>query len=142
MRITVTTTIDAPAEQVWRDVADLSTHAEWMADAESIEFAGDARTGIGTILIVPTRIGPLSTEDWIIVTEWDEGRAIGVIHVGIVSGVGSFRLEPQGDTTLFVWDEELELPLAFGGPLGEIFARPIIGAIWRGNLRRLAQRFV
>lgn len=141
MRITVTTMIDAPHDVVWADVSDMASHAEWMADADRIEVVSDTARGVGTVLEVPTTIGPLHTTDRIIVTQWDEGRAIGVIHVGIVTGEGEFRIEPVGDRTRFVWDETLDLPLHLGGRIGEIVARPIIGAIWRGNLRRLSQRF-
>jgi carbon monoxide dehydrogenase subunit G len=141
MHVVVDQLIDAPVAAVWADVSEMATHAEWMTDAESISFAGDRRSGMGTVMIVPTRVGPFTTEDWIIVTHWEEQRAMGVIHVGIVSGVGMFRLEPEGERTRFVWEEELTLPWALGGPLGEIVAKPIIGAIWKANLSRLAARF-
>lgn len=140
MRVTVDVEIDAPLAAVWEDVADLASHAEWMADAESITFAGPRHSGVGTVLIVPTRVGPLTTEDWIIVTEWEERRRIGVIHVGIVSGVGAFTLEAENDRTRFTWQEELRLPWHLGGPIGEVVARPIIAAIWRANLGRLSRR--
>lgn len=141
MHITVDVEIDAPLAEVWDDVADMASHAEWMADAESISFAGSRRSGVGTVLIVPTRVGPFTTEDWIIVTEWEERRRIGVVHVGIVSGVGAFTLEAVGDATRFMWEEDLRLPWHLGGPVGAIVARPIVAAIWKGNLRRLARRF-
>lgn len=143
MQVTVSIDIDAPVDVVWADVADMASHAEWMADAESIRFAGERRSGVGAVLIVPTRVGPFTTEDWIIVTEWEDRRRMGVIHVGIVSGVGVFTLHEldDGRRTRFEWSEELSLPLTLGGPIGEVFAKPIITAIWRGNLRRLAARF-
>lgn len=141
MRVTVAVDIDAPVEEVWADVANMASHSEWMADADRISFAGELRSGVGTVLIVPTRIGPLTTEDWIVVTEWEERRRIGVIHFGIVSGVGAFTLEDVDGSTRFVWDEDITLPVAFGGHLGEVVAKPIMTAIWRSNLRRLAKRF-
>ena len=141
MHVVVDQLIDAPVATVWADVAEMATHAEWMTDAESIAFAGDRRSGIGTVMIVPTRVGPFTTEDWIIVTHWEEERAMGVVHVGIVSGVGVFRLEPEGERTRFVWEEDLALPWVLGGPLGEVVAKPIVRAIWKANLARLAARF-
>jgi uncharacterized protein YndB with AHSA1/START domain len=141
MHVVVSTYIDAPPDEVWSDVSEMASHAEWMADAESISFASSTTSGVGTILVVPTRVGPLVTEDWIIVTRWDEGEAIGVVHVGIVSGVGEFRLIPEGAGTRFVWEEDLTLPLSLGGRIGEVVARPIVTAIWKGNLARLSRRF-
>ena len=143
MRVTVSIDIDAPVARVWQDVSDLGSHAEWMADAERISFVGDRRSGVGTVMVVPTRVGPLSTEDWIIVTEWEEMHRIGVIHAGIVTGLGEFTLSEVGeDRTRFEWDEDLSLPATLGGRLGEIVAKPIVARIWAGNLRRLAERFV
>jgi uncharacterized protein YndB with AHSA1/START domain len=141
MHVVVSTHIDAPRDEVWADVSEMASHAEWMADAESISFASSTTSGVGTILVVPTRVGPFVTEDWIIVTRWDEREAIGVVHVGIVSGVGEFRLIPEGEGTRFVWEEDLTLPLSLGGRLGEVVAKPIVTAIWKGNLARLASRF-
>lgn len=141
MHVVVSTHIDAPPDEVWRDVSQMASHAEWMADAESISFASAMTSGVGTVLVVPTRVGPFVTEDWIIVTRWDEGASIGVVHVGIVSGIGEFRLMPDGAGTRFVWEEDLTLPLSLGGRLGEVVAKPIVTAIWKGNLARLARRF-
>ncbi len=85
MRVVVSVTIDQPVDVVWADVANLASHGEWMADAESIDFVSQSTSGVGTVMRVPTRIGPLTTEDWIIVTDWEDGERIGVVHVGIVT---------------------------------------------------------
>lgn len=141
MRVTVTVDIDAPVSDVWADVSDLSSHASWMADVESIRFVGDRHSGVGTILRVPTRVGPFRTDDWIIVTDWEAPHRIGVLHAGFITGFGTFTLTGRGSTTRFTWDEVLQLPMALGGPIAEAVAGPILAAIWRSNLRRLASRF-
>jgi carbon monoxide dehydrogenase subunit G len=141
MHITVSRHLDGAPDDVWADVSELRTHAEWMSDAESVEVVSRSSRGVGVVLRVPTRIGPLTTVDWIIVTSWDPPHRIGVVHIGIVTGSGEFRLEPEGDGTRFVWDEELTLPIHLGGRLGEVFARRIIEGIWARNLDRLAERF-
>lgn len=141
MRVRVSITIDEPIDVVWAEIADLSGHGEWMADAEQIEFVSSSTSGVGTVMRVPTRVGPLVTEDWIIVTEWIEGVRIGVVHVGLVTGAGAISLSPSDDGTDVEWDEQLDLPVVFGGRLGERIARPVLEAIWRSNLRRLAGRF-
>ena len=140
MQVSVSVFIDAPPDRVWMDVSDLQSHGEWMQDAESVEIVSEQRSGVGTVMRVPTRVGPLTTEDWIIVTDWVEGERIGVVHVGLVTGAGAITVEPDGNGTRVRWDEELDLPLTLGGPIGEVVARPILGALWSGNLRRLAAR--
>ncbi len=136
--IVVSVDLPHPPEHVWSEVAQLERHAEWMADAESIEFATEQRSGVGTTMAVRTRVGPLVTTDVISVRSWIEGTSIGVVHRGLVTGVGVFVLMPIDGGTRFVWWEDLEFPRYLGGAIVAWFARPVLRAIWRGNLKRFA----
>lgn len=120
--------VDIPAapEEVWEDVRHIERHVEWMADAVAIRFTSP------TTFECDTKIGPFRTTDVMEITEWDEGRAIGVRHVGLVTGEGRFTLAPVGTGTRFTWDEELRLPGV---------AAPVLRWVWRRNLRRLRARF-
>jgi hypothetical protein len=113
-----------------------------MADAESIEFSGKQRRGVGTIFDCATRIGPLRTRDRMEVTRWTEGRELGVRHVGLVTGEGVFSLRSRrrGRRTQLDWTERLRFPWYLGGPVTGLLAKPVLRSIWRGNLRRLAAR--
>lgn len=138
MAVTVSIEIAAPRDEVWKYAADFASHAEWMADAASIDFMTDEREGPGTTMAVETRVGPLRTTDIIEVVEVEPPHRIAVTHKGLFTGSGEFRLEPLGPVkTRFTWHEELRFPWYLGGPVGERIARPILSAIWRGNLRRL-----
>lgn len=139
-KITQFVDIAAPIAVVWREAADLPSHAEWMADAESIEFETDQRAGIGTVMRVETVVGPLRTTDRMEVTDWVEGESIGVEHSGLVTGRGHFRLSPVAGGTRFMWTEELSFPLYLGGPVTAFLAKPVLGFIWRRNLRGLKHR--
>ncbi len=136
------TVLDAPVAAVWADLADVASHVEWMADAESLDFATDQRQGVGTAYRCVTRVGPIRLDDHMAVTEWVAERAMAVAHRGLVTGQGRFTLDPvaSGRRTLFVWAEELAFPWWLGGPMGEVVGRPILTSIWRGNLRRFAER--
>ena len=57
-RITQSIDIDAPLDVVWNEAADLPSHVDWMADAESIEFQTEQRSGVGTVMKVETVVGP------------------------------------------------------------------------------------
>ncbi|MEZ5238875.1 MAG: hypothetical protein R2716_07965 [Microthrixaceae bacterium] len=75
------------------------------------------------------------------VTTWDPPRAMGVLHSGIVSGVGVFRLRRKRlrrRRTRFTWSERLRFPWWMGGGLGAWAAAPVMWLIWRQNLGRLA----
>ena len=140
VQITVSIEIAAPLERVWAEVADLASHAEWMADAESIVFLTDQRSGAGTRMQVATRVGPLRTSDVMEIVEWTERLAIGVRHEGLVGGRGRFTLAKDHGSTLFTWSESLTFPWYLGGALGAAVARPVLTRIWRRNLERLRRR--
>jgi uncharacterized protein YndB with AHSA1/START domain len=133
--------IEAPLEQVWAAAADLESHADWMADAESIAFLTARRRGIGTRMEVATRVGPFRTKDIMEVTEWEDRRRIGVRHTGLVTGVGAFEIEAlDAATTRFTWQERLAFPWYLGGPLTALVASPVLALIWKRNLARLKQQ--
>jgi hypothetical protein len=137
-RIRVSTSLPAPVSVVWADVSDLASHVEWMGDAASIEFTSPQRSGIGAAFSCVTRIGPFRTLDRMQVVEWEEGRCIGVQHVGLVTGTGRFVLEPDGRATQFTWEEDLRIPWWLGGRLASV----ALVWVWTRNLRRLQARFV
>ncbi len=138
-RIRVSVEVPAPPEAVWDDLADIGSHAEWMADAESITFTSDTRNGIGTAFDCVTRVGPIRLTDQMEITEWQPAQVMGVRHVGLVTGTGRFVLRPaaDGNATEITWDETLALPWWLGGPAAALVLR----LIWRRNLRRLRARF-
>lgn len=136
-RITQHVDISAPLDVVWQAASDLATHDRWMADAESVVFLSDIRSGVGTVMQVRTVVGPFRTTDVMEVTEWEEGRTIGVKHDGLVKGVGRFSLSPLAGGTRFTWTEDLTFSLFLGGPVTAFFAKPILGLIWRRNLHGL-----
>ncbi|MDW3217357.1 MAG: SRPBCC family protein [Acidimicrobiales bacterium] len=141
-RIRVETDIAAPPDAVWADVEDISTHVEWMHDAEAITFTSDTTAGVGTTFDCATKIGPIRLMDKMEITDWQPGEVMGVRHVGLVEGTGHFTLTPLGDDhTSFVWEEELRFPWWMGGPLGGIVGGRILKLVWKRNLRLLAERF-
>lgn len=138
VHITVEVEIPAPPDQVWAAVEDLSTHTEWMADAERITFVTDQRAGVGTELDCLTVVGPLRTTDRIRVTEWEPGAVMGIEHRGAVTGRGRLTLDASPGGTTFRWSEALTFPWWLGGALGEIAGKPVLIRVWRRNLTRLA----
>ncbi len=129
----------APLDHTWRALADIASHVEWMADAESIRFTSVQRHGVGTTFECQTRVGPLTTTDKMTVTAWEEGRRFGVAHTGIVVGAGVFELHEQSPTsTRLTWTEDLRFPLRLGGSLTAFAAKPVLRRLWMGNLRRFS----
>lgn len=141
-RIRVSREVAASAEVVWGELQDIASHVTWMADAATITFTTPRRHGVGTAFDCKTVVGPLRLVDHMVCTRWSPGRSMGVDHVGLVRGSGTFTLEPlQGGRTRITWEESLRFPLVLGGPLGAaVGGRLVLRRIWRGNLRRLAER--
>jgi hypothetical protein len=141
-RIRLTTVIGAPPDQVWADLEDIASHVAWMEDAESIRFTSSSTQGVGTTFDCVTRLGPVRLLDRMEVTEWRPGRAMGIRHVGLVTGQGRFTLRRLlRGRTRFTWEERLFFPWWLGGRLGALAARPVLRRVWRRNLRNLRRRF-
>lgn len=140
-RIRVSTVIDAPPRIVWHAIEDVSTHTEWMADAVAIRFLTERRNGVGTRFECDTRVGPLRLTDVMEITEWRPRKAMGVRHVGLVTGEGVFTLKrARGRRTRFTWSETLHFPWWMGGPVGGVVGSRLLLRIWKGNLQRLRER--
>ncbi len=141
-RIRISTVLDAPPEDVWADVQDISSHVEWMADAVAIRFLSEQTRGPGTRFECDTRVGPIKLTDVMEITRWAPGKAMGVRHTGMVTGTGEFTLKKlRGGRTRFQWSEKLIYPIWMGGPLGAFLSKPVLRWVWRRNLSRLAARF-
>lgn len=132
------TTIDAAPDEVWDAVEDVGSHVEWMDDAVAIRFTSEQTQGVGTTFECDTKVGPFRLTDRMEITKWVPGKAMGVRHVGLVTGEGVFTLSPtrRGQTS-FQWRERLLFPWWMGGPIGAFFGGFVLKRIWKGNLRTL-----
>ena len=140
MTVRVARQLPASRARVWAELREIERHVEWMADAVAITFTSSQREGVGTTFRCLTRVGPLSLVDVMTITSWREQEALGVRHEGLVTGEGDFALRDDDAGTLVSWTETLHFPWWLGGHVGELIARPVFGSLWRGNLRRLAER--
>ena len=140
-RIRVSTVIDASPAEVWSVVRHVEDHVDWMHDAVAIRFTSTRRSGRGTTFDCDTRIGPFRLTDQMEITRWRHRRAMGVRHVGVVTGTGQFTMKRlPGGRTRFTWRERLRFPWWMGGPLADPVGGAILRAVWRANLRALKRR--
>jgi len=140
MQTSVSIDIEAPIEDVWAEAVDFPSHAEWMSDAADIGFETDQTTGVGTVLLVETKVGPLRTLDRFTITAIEPPHIVRGEHDGAVTGKATWTITENDGVTTFLWEENLRFPWFFGWRLGEIIARPIFHVLWKQNLRRLKER--
>lgn len=141
MESLVSVDIEAPLEQVWAEAIDYASHTEWMRDARSIRFEGEKHQGVGTVLLIETRVGPLRTLDRFVITEVVPMHRVTGRHLGLFTGKGSFELSELGPgRTRFSWRENIRFPWYFGGPIGAWVGRVVLARVWRANLAALKQR--
>lgn len=141
-RLRVSTTVDATPDVVWSDLANIASHVEWMRDAVRIDFLGGQRDGVGTTFDCATKVGPFHLADRMEITAWEPAGAMGVRHVGLVTGDGTITLRARRrGRTKVTWNERLVFPWWMGGGIGSWLATPVLWIVWRGSMRNLRARF-
>ena len=136
-RIEAVTHVEAPRRAVWDLLVEWERQPEWMVDARSVEVLTAARTGVGVAIRCPTNIVGFVVRDELSVTEWEEGRLLGMRHTGrVIHGVGAFELSDTPYGTRLLWWEEAQVPL---GAVGDALAGLlVVGWVERVFRRSLA----
>ena len=138
MRVSATTTVLAPIDQVWSFVSDPERVLSFMSGVTRWEVEGEHPTGLGARYRVLFRIGAAEIGGLIEVVEWEAPYELAWTSVTGVDQRGRWRLrELSGSRT------KVELRMAYGvagaalwGWLAEQVAAPAVS----GHLRRtLAQ---
>lgn len=145
MRVEVSRYVFAPPHVVWAVLTDWERQADWMVDARSVTVTSEHREGTGVTVRCPTNVLGVTVDDEMRVTEWVDGERLTVEHLGaLITGSGTFELEPTSVGTRIVWSEQIDPPL---GPVGELGARlvvkPYVERLFSrsvGNLKQLCER--
>ncbi|MEV4567951.1 SRPBCC family protein [Nonomuraea sp. NPDC049419] len=124
--------VPAPPEQVFALITDWPRHPEWM-------FMTTARRVGADGLEAYTGLRPFGFLDTMTITHWEPPFLMRVDHTGrVVRGRGAIRVRPEGDGSRVVWAEELLLPFGALGVAAWPFIRPLVNAVARRSLRKLA----
>jgi len=123
--IVLTVPVSAPAAATWAGAVDWDGQGEWMLGTR---VAGTAQGGIGVGggIEAFTGVGRLGFVDTMVITRWEPPQRCQVQERGV-------------DRSVFVWREDLELPLGALGRLGWPLVRPLFTAGVRLSLRRFAR---
>ena len=132
-------TAPGPPEVVWDLLTDWEHQDDWMLEASDFVVMSEQRAGVGVEAEATIRIGGITTRDKVRVVEWEPARHLAIEHYGWVSGVGHIYLTPLGeDRTHVFWREELYPPVGLLGAIGMTALRPVMGRLFRRDLRVLA----
>jgi hypothetical protein len=131
--------VEAPVEQTWAAAVDWDRQGEWMLGTRVRGTAQDG-VGVGGGIEAFTGVGRLGFLDTMEITAWDPPKRSAVLHTGrVVRGTGLFEVRELGEErSVFVWSEQLELPLGALGRLGWPVVRPLFLAGVRRSLDRFA----
>ncbi|MHB8466262.1 MAG: SRPBCC family protein [Acidimicrobiales bacterium] len=134
--------LPAPPQRVWAELRDLSSHTAWMDDAVAITFTSRQREGVGTTFDCLTKIGPIRTRDRLRVTQWVDGKLIGIAHEGLIAGSGTFELRrKRRNVTRLVWKERLRPPWWLGGRVSGVVGGALLHRVAKRDLRNLRALF-
>ncbi len=142
MTATLVLTVDvaAPAAATWAGAVDWDGQGEWMLGTRVKGTAQDG-VGVGGGIEAFSGLGPLGFLDTMEITVWEPPRRCHVLHTGrVVRGTGAFEVQERGpDASVFVWREDLDLPLGALGRLAWPLVRPVFAAGVRLSLKRFAR---
>jgi len=132
MRIDESTSIDAPAEEIWAIVTDPEQYPRFAESITRWEPEGDKDRGLGARYTMRMRVGSAEIGGLVEVVEWDECCDMAWTSVTGIDQRGRWRLRSQEDGTT-----QVSLRLSYhapGGLLGMI-SDQVSARVVRGNLR-------
>lgn len=136
----LTVPVSAPAAQVFAGATDWDAQGRWMLGT-TVRGTAQAGIGVGGGIRAVTGVGPVGIVDTMQITVWEPPLRCHVLHTGrVVRGTGAFEVQVRGDAaSVFVWREDLDLPLGMLGRLGWPLVRPVFAFGVRLSLRRFAR---
>ena len=132
----LTITIAAPRDTVWAYASDIARQPEWMHEMKRVEMLTPPPVQPGSRGRATVRIFGISTTDDVVITQFDPPSTFAIRHEGKFVGEGLLRFtEIDATNTRIDWMEYLRPPLF--AHIGGFVQRPILGAIFRSDLRHL-----
>ena len=134
--INLTITIAASRATVWAYASDIARQPEWMHEMKRVEMLTPPPVQPGSRGRATVRIFGISTTDDVVITQFDPPSTFAIRHEGKFVGEGLLRFtEIDAMNTRIDWMEYLRPPLFAN--IGGFVQRPILGSIFRSDLRHL-----
>lgn len=134
--INLTITIAAPRDTVWAYASDIARQPEWMHEMKRVEMLTPPPVRPGSRGRATVRIFGISTTDDVVITQFDPPSTFAIRHEGTFVGEGLLQFTAiDATSTRIDWMEYLRPPLFAN--IGGFVQRPILGGIFRSDLRHL-----
>jgi len=134
--INLTIEIAAPRSAVWAYASDIARQPEWMHEMKRVEMLTPPPVQPGSRGRATVRIVGISTTDDVVITQFDPPSTFAIRHEGKFVGEGLLRFTAIDESrTRIDWMEYLRPPLFAN--IGGFVQRPILGSIFRSDLRHL-----
>ena len=134
--INLTIEIAAPRSTAWAYASDIARQPEWMHEMKRVEMLTPPPVQPGSRGRATVRIFGISTTDDVVITQFDPPSTFAIRHEGKFVGEGLLRFtEIDATHTRIDWMEYLRPPLFAN--IGGFVQRPILGSIFRSDLRHL-----
>lgn len=132
--------VAAPAQLVWDEITNWVKQSEWMLGTK-VTGTGNS---IGGKIEAFTGIGKLGFLDTMEITLWEPPTRCDVLHTGkVVKGTGSFQVKAVSDNqSIFIWIEDLKIPLGLVGLIGFKLLRPFFVAGVHASLKKFAKSVI
>jgi len=132
-------TIPAPPEVVWRYLVDWERLGEWMREASEFRVTSPHREGVGVTCEARIRVAGITTIDAVAVRRWEPPAWFVIEHLGWVKGRGTMHCRPTAGGTYLWWQEALRPPLGWLGWIGMEVLKPVMGRVFRRDVRLLQE---
>ncbi|MCP9490156.1 MAG: SRPBCC family protein [Solirubrobacteraceae bacterium MAG38_C4-C5] len=146
MRTVEAIDVSAPAQAVWRVIADPQSYLHVMAGITRWEVSGEQRRGVGARYKMLMRVRSADIGGLIEIVEWDEPTELAWTSVTGLDQRGRWRLRERV-TPSHPPRTHVELRLSYGvagsglpGWLAEHLAAPTVAGHLRTSLRQLKRR--
>jgi hypothetical protein len=137
MVVSAESTVDAPADMVYRYIADMREHHPHFLPSAFSDFQVESGgVGAGTITSFKITVGGRTREVRTKVAEPEPGRVLTESDTGS-SSVTTFTVSPQGTASLVKISGAWDSAGGIGGLLERIFAPRMLRAIYADELKRL-----
>jgi uncharacterized protein YndB with AHSA1/START domain len=128
--------VDAPAETVYRCIADMHEHPRFLPPAFSDFTIESGGVGAGTITRFTMTAGGRTREYRMKIAEPEPGRVLSESDMNSTA-VTTFTVDPQGGAALVKISTEWDGAGGIGGVFERMFAPRVLRGIYADELKRL-----